>query len=117
MHSKKLYVWETGPADDTALLLLCGDCSFKISQVVSDAVLIDRKIKFRVPAKANLAFKYLRMQLAAVLNALLRNKPLTKSQEQWLEIATVILGKTQQDHNSTQQSVVLNIVPNATTPI
>lgn len=28
--SKKLYVWETGPVDDLALLLLCGDCNFKV---------------------------------------------------------------------------------------
>lgn len=29
-HSKKLYVWETGPVDDIALLLLCGDCNFRV---------------------------------------------------------------------------------------
>ena len=30
MHSKKLYAWETGPADDLAILLLCGECDFKV---------------------------------------------------------------------------------------
>jgi len=34
-HSKKLYVWETGPVDDAALVLLCGDCSFKVGSVSS----------------------------------------------------------------------------------
>ena len=34
-HSKKLYVWETGPVDDVALVLLCGDCSFKVGSVSS----------------------------------------------------------------------------------
>lgn len=34
-HSKKLYVWETGPVDDVALVLLCGDCSFKVGLVSS----------------------------------------------------------------------------------
>ena len=32
-YSKKLYVWETGPVDDLALLLLCGDCNFKVSLI------------------------------------------------------------------------------------
>ena len=29
-HSKKLYAWETGPVEDMALLLLCGDTEFKV---------------------------------------------------------------------------------------
>jgi len=29
-HSKKLYVWETSPINDHALLLLCGDVEFKV---------------------------------------------------------------------------------------
>ena len=29
-HSKKLYVWETSPLNDHALLLLCGDVEFKV---------------------------------------------------------------------------------------
>lgn len=29
-HSKKLYVWETSPVNDHALLLLCGDVEFKV---------------------------------------------------------------------------------------
>jgi ATP-dependent RNA helicase DHX29 len=30
MHSKKLYAWETGPVDDRALVLLCGEADFKV---------------------------------------------------------------------------------------
>lgn len=30
MQSKKMYAWETGPVDDLALLLLCGDAEFKV---------------------------------------------------------------------------------------
>lgn len=31
MHSKRLYAWETGPVDDAALALLCGDIAdFKV---------------------------------------------------------------------------------------
>lgn len=29
-HSKKLYAWETGPVEDMALLLLCGEADFKV---------------------------------------------------------------------------------------
>lgn len=29
-QSKKLYAWETGPADDFALVLLCGEVDFKV---------------------------------------------------------------------------------------
>lgn len=29
-HSKKLYAWETGPVDDIAMVLLCGECDFKV---------------------------------------------------------------------------------------
>jgi ATP-dependent RNA helicase DHX29 len=29
-QSKKLYAWETGPVDNMALLLLCGDCEVKV---------------------------------------------------------------------------------------
>lgn len=32
-HSKKLYAWETGPVDDVALMLLCGECDFKVSTI------------------------------------------------------------------------------------
>lgn len=106
MHSKKLYVWETGPVDDVALLLLCGDCNFKL---VSDSAFVD-KIKFRIPAKTNLALKYLRNKLAVELSERLRSKPSTGSQERWMEMALVILGKLQSEQSSRAQSIVLDII-------
>lgn len=30
-HSKKLYAWETGPVDDVAMFLLCGECDFRVT--------------------------------------------------------------------------------------
>lgn len=33
-QSKKLYVWETGPVDDMAMLLLCGECDFKVRYAI-----------------------------------------------------------------------------------
>ncbi|KAN0128433.1 hypothetical protein V8E53_013822 [Lactarius tabidus] len=107
MRSKKLYVWETGPVDDLALLLLCGDCNFKL---VSDAAFVDRKIKFRIPARTGLALKHLRNQLAVVLNERLRNKPITESQERWMDLVFIVLGKLRPELDSTAQNVVLDVV-------
>ncbi|KAH8998942.1 hypothetical protein EDB86DRAFT_789000 [Lactarius hatsudake] len=109
MHSKKLYVWETGPADDLALLLLCGDCNFKL---VSDAAFVDRKIRFRIPARTGLALKHLRTQLAAVLDERLRNKPTTGSQERWMDIVLAVLGKLRPEVDRMAQTVVLDVVRN-----
>jgi len=109
MQSKKLYVWETGPVDDLALLLLCGDCNFKL---ISDAASVDRKIKFRIPARTGLALKHLRNQLAAVLNERLRSKPTTESQERWMDIVLVVLGKLRPELDRTAQTVILDVVRN-----
>ncbi|KAJ6503399.1 P-loop containing nucleoside triphosphate hydrolase protein [Mycena vitilis] len=90
MHSKKLYAWETGPVDDVALVLLCGDTDFKL---VSNTTFIDRKVKFQVPPKCNIALKHLRTHVAAILAQQFRTKPLTESQVLWSDIATSVLSK------------------------
>ncbi|KAJ3839808.1 P-loop containing nucleoside triphosphate hydrolase protein [Lentinula raphanica] len=90
MHSKKLYAWETGPVDDMAMLLLCGEVDFKLT---SNAAFIDRKIKFQVSPKTNVALKFLRAQLTSLLGCQFRGKILTESQILWNELALMILGK------------------------
>jgi len=90
MHSKKLYAWETGPVDDVALLLLCGDADFKL---VSNTAFIDRKVKFQVPPKCNIALKFLRTHLASILAQQFRSRPLTETAVHWNEIATSVLSK------------------------
>ncbi|ETW87318.1 hypothetical protein HETIRDRAFT_413634 [Heterobasidion irregulare TC 32-1] len=109
MHSKKLYAWETGPVDDIALLLLCGECEFKL---ISDSAFIDRKIKFRLPPKTNVALKYLRTQLNLLLASQLRGKPLTESQVLWMEVAMAVMGKLklEKDSDEQQQNSILNVV-------
>jgi len=107
MHSKKLYVWETGPVEDIALLLLCGDGNFKLA---SDAVFVDRKIKFRIPARTNVALKYLRNKLDVVLNERLRKKTPTGSQERWMNMGLVVLGKLRPERDSSAQTIVLDII-------
>ncbi|KAF9654251.1 P-loop containing nucleoside triphosphate hydrolase protein [Thelephora ganbajun] len=91
MHSKKLYAWETGPVDDLALVLLCGECEFKL---ISNSAFIDRKIKFRILGRVNIALKYLRHHLAAILANQIRGKPLSESQMLWHELAMSVLGKS-----------------------
>nr|GAT48383.1 P-loop containing nucleoside triphosphate hydrolase protein [Mycena chlorophos] len=90
MHSKKLYAWETGPSDDIAMLLLCGEADFKLT---SNSVFIDRKVKFQVPPRCNAALKVLRSQLGTTLAIQLRGQPLTESQVLWSELALAVLKK------------------------
>ncbi|EGN98639.1 hypothetical protein SERLA73DRAFT_107710 [Serpula lacrymans var. lacrymans S7.3] len=90
MHSRKLYAWETGPVDDISLLLLCGECDFRL---ISDSASVDRKIRFHIPPKSNVALKLLRNHLSDILARQLRGKPLTECQKSWYELALIVLGK------------------------
>ncbi|EEB97265.1 hypothetical protein MPER_03458, partial [Moniliophthora perniciosa FA553] len=88
MHSKKLYAWETGPVDDMALLLLCGEAEFKL---ISNTVTIDRKIRFQLSPKNIVAVKVLRSQLASLFAHQFRSKILTESHILWNDLAFTIL--------------------------
>lgn len=90
MHSKKMYAWETGPIDDLAIVLLCGESEFKIH---SNTLTIDRKIRYQLAPKANVALKILRQHLTTILALQLRGKPLIESQVLWYDLATAALGK------------------------
>ncbi|KAF9512352.1 hypothetical protein BS47DRAFT_1330374 [Hydnum rufescens UP504] len=90
MHSKKLYAWETGPVDDLAMFLLCGDADFKLS---SNSAVLDRKIKFATTPKTNLALKILRDRLGTVLGTQMRGKPLSAELQKWNDLALLVLGK------------------------
>jgi ATP-dependent RNA helicase DHX29 len=103
MHSRKLYAWETGPADDMALLLLCGEIEFKL---ISNSAFIDRKIRFQIPTKSNIALKLLRGQTAGLLATRFRIKPLTQAQLTWNEVALTVLGKLKIDSREEQDGVI-----------
>ncbi|OCF41878.1 DEAH box polypeptide 36 [Kwoniella heveanensis CBS 569] len=84
MQSKKLYAWETGPVDDRALALLCGDVAdFRIS---ASSLQLDRKIRYHVAPKTAIAIKVLREQFAQVMSVRLRGKVLTEKQEKWFAL-------------------------------
>ncbi|PIL32118.1 hypothetical protein GSI_06824 [Ganoderma sinense ZZ0214-1] len=111
MHSKKLYAWETGPVEDMALLLLCGDAEFKL---MADSVSIDRKVRFHIQPKASIALKLLRNNLSSILSAQLRTRPLTESQVRWNEIAMMILGKIKLEGPPQLQDGVTLVINNRT---
>lgn len=106
-HSKKLYAWETGPVDDLALVLLCGEPEFKVRslktcywsvdisvQLISEGLFIDRRVRYRVPPRSGVALKYLRSQLGSILGQQFRGKPLAESQVLWNDMAMLVLSKT-----------------------
>ncbi|KAF9240899.1 P-loop containing nucleoside triphosphate hydrolase protein [Melanogaster broomeanus] len=103
MHSKKLYAWETGPMDDLAILLLCGECDFKL---ISDTAIVDRKIKYRLTPKANVAMKILRNQLSSIAAQKFRGKPMTESQVRWHELAMTALGRVKLDAETDASTAV-----------
>ncbi|KAG8913919.1 hypothetical protein FRC01_004323 [Tulasnella sp. 417] len=92
MQSTKLYVWETGPVDSLALVLLCGDAEFKC---VANCVIIDRKIKFILSPKTLLALKRLRRNVATAVSERMKGKTLTPQQELWCEMLTEALGSSE----------------------
>lgn len=64
---------------------------------MSDSAFIDRKVKFHIPPKPNVAIKILRTHLGAVLAQQFRGKPLSESQGRWFELALMVLGKIKLD--------------------
>ncbi|KAF6766323.1 pre-mRNA-splicing factor ATP-dependent RNA helicase prp22 [Ephemerocybe angulata] len=102
MHSKKLYAWETGPVEDLGMLLLCGESDFKL---LSDTAVIDRKIKFNIPAKTNVALKLLREHLYDILSAQFRGQALTETHVLWNEVAQMVLGKIKPKDDKEQTSI------------
>ncbi|KAK7463716.1 hypothetical protein VKT23_005652 [Stygiomarasmius scandens] len=104
MHSKKLYVWEIAPVDDLALLLLCGEADFKL---ISNSVSIDRKIRFQLSPKANIALKLLRSHLNSLLESQFRGqRALVESQIHWQDLAMMTLGKVKFQPEATPQVIV-----------
>jgi ATP-dependent RNA helicase DHX29 len=101
MHSKKLYAWETGLADDLSLVLLCGEQDFKLA---ANTITIDRKIRYQVSPKVNIALKILRGQLSELLSLQMRRRVLTGSQVRWNDLAMSVLGRMEDDE---QSSVVI----------
>ena len=54
-------------------------------------MIIDRKVKFRVGPRVNIALKHLREHLDSILATQMRGRPLTESQSRWNDLALAIL--------------------------
>ncbi|OXB39837.1 DEAH box polypeptide 36, partial [Cryptococcus neoformans] len=104
MHSKRLYAWETGPVDDTALALLCGDIAdFKVS---ASSFILDRKIKYSLSPKTSIAIKLIREQFYQVMSLRFRGKKLSDNQQKWFELGLKCLAAGLQDEEAAKISVV-----------
>ncbi|GAA5943107.1 hypothetical protein JCM1841_003894 [Sporobolomyces salmonicolor] len=85
MHTKKLYVWESGSVDERAVYLLCGNADF---QLPAHSLSIDRKIKTRLEPKTAIAMKVLRQQWHGFFKKKMidPSAPLPEGQQQWLAL-------------------------------
>lgn len=59
--------------------------------------IIDRKIKFHISPKANVAIKILRGHIGTLLAQLFRGKPLSEEQVRWFDLALAVLGKVKME--------------------
>lgn len=60
---------------------------------MSHTAIVDRKIKYRLAPRTNVAVKILRTQLSGILAQRFRGKPLTESQICWHKLAMTALGR------------------------
>lgn len=72
---------------------------------MSDTAIVDRKVKYRLTARANIAVKILRTQLGSILAQQFRGKPLTESQIQWHKLAMAALGRTKLETEIEQSAI------------
>jgi ATP-dependent RNA helicase DHX29 len=112
MQSKKLYAWETGPVDDRALALFCGDNpDFKVGlarhrcqrvicideQISATALHLDRNVKYHVHPRTAIALKALRQRMTGIMNATMRGKALDEDSAKWFNLAIKCLGSLSEE--------------------
>ncbi|GAA6012163.1 hypothetical protein JCM10207_005153 [Rhodosporidiobolus poonsookiae] len=86
MHTKKLYIWESGGVDERAVYLLCGNADF---QLPAHSINVDRKIRTRLyDPKTLLAIKILREKWRDLFNRKMKDPaaPLDARFEPWLQL-------------------------------
>jgi ATP-dependent RNA helicase DHX29 len=75
--------------------------------LLSDTAAIDRKIKFSISAKTNVALKHLREHLFDILSTQFRGQPITETHVLWNELAANILGKIKPKDEKEQTSITI----------
>jgi ATP-dependent RNA helicase DHX29 len=73
--------------------------------LITDTASIDRKIRFCVSPKTNIALKILREQLSNVLAQQYQGKPLNQAQETWKELGLLALSKTKIKPDNTSDMI------------
>jgi ATP-dependent RNA helicase DHX29 len=71
--------------------------------LISNSAFIDRKVKFHVSPKSNVALKILRNHLGTILAQMFRGKPLAESQDVWFQVALMVLGKIKKEADEGDQ--------------
>lgn len=76
--------------------------------MIADTASIDRKIRFCIAPKTNVALKILREQFLNVLAQQYQGKALTQVQEAWKELGLLALSKTKfkQDRDNSSDVIV-----------
>lgn len=106
MQSKKLYAWETGPVDDVALFLLCGE-QVEIKPWSGSAT-VDRKIRFQVPSELLVALKKLRTAFAEAIAVRMSGKKMTDDQAKWFELGLKCLMTVETPKDEAIHRMVVN---------
>lgn len=110
MHTKKLYIWDSGAVDELAVHLLCGNADFQVSlsdpfrpsllppelivvsppvQLPAQSIAIDRKIRTRLEdPKTALAIRCMREKWRDIFNKKMRDPaaPVDARLEAWLAL-------------------------------
>ncbi|GAA5993713.1 hypothetical protein JCM10908_001342 [Rhodotorula pacifica] len=86
MHTKKLYIWDSGAVDELSVHLLCGNADF---QLPAQSISIDRKIRTRLDdPKSALAIRFLREKWREIFNRKMKDPaaPVDPRLEPWLAL-------------------------------
>lgn len=78
-------------------------------QLMADSVLLDRKVRFRLDAKAGIALKYLRTHIGSMLASQFRGDQSSTSPD-WEDIAFMVLGKVKPKTEERRQETVTLVV-------
>lgn len=77
-------------------------------KLISDTIIIDRKIRFHASPKTSIALKYLRSQLTSNIATQFRGKSLTGDSNLWNDIAMKILGKVKLEAESSGLGIIVH---------
>lgn len=75
-------------------------------QLPSNSAFLDRKVKFSLQPKTNVALKCLRERLSSVLATQMRGKPLSPAQQKWNDLALLVLSHAKVELDEDDEAIV-----------